>query len=131
MSITKARNTSVETDQTLSFEGNNSTDSTNKNQIQDDLSPDDFSDSEESLAMTIELHLRSLKRTYEEIHYFPDPKYLFDLKTKGLTTPEKFVAWWNENHPDFLITVDSIKKWTYREDEDPSRYNRNWGEYGD
>jgi hypothetical protein len=68
---------------------------------------------------------------YEEIHVFPDPKYMFDLKTKELTTPEKFVAWWNENHPDFLITVDSIKDWTYREDEDPSRYNLNWGEYGD
>ncbi|CAG8566943.1 hypothetical protein C2G38_2192052 [Gigaspora rosea] len=106
MSITKARNTSVETDQNPSLEGNNSTDSTNKNQVQDELSPDDFSDSEESLAMTIELHLRSLKRTYEEIH-------------------------WNENHPDFLITVDSIKDWTYREDEDPSRYNLNRGKYGD
>ncbi|EXX66451.1 hypothetical protein RhiirA5_501954 [Rhizophagus irregularis] len=55
MNITKTRNTSVKTDQNPSLERNNSTDSTNKNQIQDDLSPDDFSDSEESLAMTIEL----------------------------------------------------------------------------
>ena len=45
---------------------------------------------------------------YEEIHEFPDPKYMFDLKTKELTTPEKFVAWRSENHPDFQITVDSI-----------------------
>ena len=68
---------------------------------------------------------------YEETHEFPDPKYLYDLKTKGLTTPEMFVAWWNENHQDFQITVDSIKKWTYREDEDHSRYNIHWSEYGD
>ncbi|EXX51358.1 hypothetical protein RirG_262670 [Rhizophagus irregularis DAOM 197198w] len=68
---------------------------------------------------------------YEEIHEFPDPKYMFDLKTKGLTTPEKFVAWWNESHPDFQITIDSIREWNYRKDEDPSRYNLNWGKYGD
>jgi hypothetical protein len=29
---------------------------------------------------------------YEEIHEFSDPKYMFDLKTKGLTTPKKLVA---------------------------------------
>jgi len=56
---------------------------------------------------------------------------MFDLKTKGLTTREKFVAWWNEKHPDCQITVDSIKKWTYREDQDPSTYNFHWSEYGD
>ena len=56
---------------------------------------------------------------------------MFDLKTKGLTTREKFVAWWNENHPDCQITVDSIKKWTYRENQDPSTYNFHWSEYGD
>ena len=55
---------------------------------------------------------------------------MFNLKTKGLTTPKKFVARWNEKHPDFLITVDSIKDWTYREDEDPSNYNVHWSEYG-
>ena len=70
----------------------------------------------------------SLKRMYEEIHEFPDPKYMFDLKTKELTTPEKFVAWWNENHSDFQITVDFIKDWTYHEDEEPSSYNLNWDE---
>ena len=56
---------------------------------------------------------------------------MFNLKEKGLTTPEKFVAWWNGNNPDFQITVDSIEEWTYREDEDPSRYNYHWEEYGD
>ena len=56
---------------------------------------------------------------------------MFNLKEKGLTTPEKFVAWWNGNNPDFQITVDSIEEWTYRKDEDPSRYNCHWGEYGD
>ena len=65
---------------------------------------------------------------YEETHEFPDPKYMFDLKTKGLTTPKSLL---HEKHPDFQITVDSIREWNYREDEDPSRYNLNWGEYGD
>ncbi|CAG8591655.1 8088_t:CDS:2 [Acaulospora morrowiae] len=134
MNNTKA--TSAETDQNPSFEENNSTVPTNSNQIQgDDLayySPDDdYSDSEESKAITIKLSILSLKKMYEEIHEFPDPKYMFDLKTKGLTTPEMFVAWWNENHQDFQITVDSIKKWTYREDEDHSRHNIHWSEYGD
>ena len=56
---------------------------------------------------------------------------MFNFKARGLTTREKFVAWWNENHPDFQITVDSIKKWTYREDQNPSTYNFHWSEYGD
>lgn len=47
---------------------------------------------------------------------------------KRATIREKFVAWWNENHPDCQITVDSID---YREDEDPSSYNVHWSEYGD
>ena len=54
---------------------------------------------------------------------------MFDFKTKGLTTLEKFVAWWNENHPDCQITVDSIGEWTYRDEEDPSCYNIHWSEY--
>ncbi|CAG8653706.1 10989_t:CDS:2, partial [Paraglomus brasilianum] len=49
----------------------------------------------------------SLKRFYEYTLKFPDPKYMFNLKEKGLTTPEKFVAWWNGNNPDFQITVDA------------------------
>jgi len=73
----------------------------------------------------------SLKRMYEIIHEFPDPKYMFNLKAKGLTTREKFVEWWNENHPDFQITADSIKVWSYREDEDTSSYDYLWGQYGD
>ncbi|PKC01134.1 hypothetical protein RhiirA5_381955 [Rhizophagus irregularis] len=104
----QVQNTSVKTNQNPSLEGNNSMDSTNKNQTQ-----------------------VSLKRMYEEIHEFPDPKYIFDLKTKGLTTPKKFVAWWNKKHPDFQITVDSIWEWNYRKDEDSFRYNLKWGEYGD
>ena len=57
---------------------------------------------------------------------------MFNLKAKGLTTREKFVAWWNEeDHPDFQITVDSIKRWDYREDEDTSSYDYLWGQYGD
>ncbi|CAB5380624.1 unnamed protein product [Rhizophagus irregularis] len=109
---------------------NNSKDSTNKNQIQEDTSydspDDDYSDSEESRAITIKLSIRIVRRNHE----FPDPKYLYDLKMKGLTTRERFVAWWNEHHPDFQITVDSVKKWTYREDENPSNYNVHWSEYG-
>ncbi|PKY43289.1 hypothetical protein RhiirA4_457249 [Rhizophagus irregularis] len=110
--------------------------STNKNQTQvDDLSyylpDDDFSDSEESKALTVKHRILSLKRMYEEIHKFPDPKYMFNLKAKRLTTPKKFVAWWNKEHPDFQITIDSIWEWNYREDEDPFHYNLKWGEYGD
>ncbi|CAB5372561.1 unnamed protein product [Rhizophagus irregularis] len=132
----QVQNTSVKTNQNPSLEGNNSMDSTNKNQTQvDDLSyyspDDDFSDSEESKALTVKHRILSLKRMYEEIHEFPDPKYIFDLKTKGLTTPKKFVAWWNKKHPDFQITVDSIWEWNYRKDEDSFRYNLKWGEYGD
>ncbi|CAG8823736.1 12447_t:CDS:2, partial [Dentiscutata erythropus] len=82
----------IETDQNTSLEENNSKDPTNKNQIQ-----------------------VSLKEEYEEFHEFPDPKYMFDLKTKGHTTPE--------NYLDCQITVDSFKKWTYREVEEPSCYN--------
>ncbi|CAG8480634.1 5731_t:CDS:2 [Ambispora gerdemannii] len=37
-------------------------------------------------------------------------KYMFDLKAKGLTTPEKFVVWWNETHPDFQITWACVAK---------------------
>ncbi|CAG8460675.1 3979_t:CDS:10 [Ambispora leptoticha] len=48
--------------------------------------------------------------------------------SKGLTTPEKFVVWWNDKHPDCQIKVDSLMSWTYR---DPSEYNINWHEYGD
>ncbi|RHZ82070.1 hypothetical protein Glove_114g38 [Diversispora epigaea] len=139
MNNTQARNTSVETDQNSSLEENNFNvaDSAKKNQTQeeDDLfyySPDDeYSDSEESKALTIKHSILSLKRMYEDTHEFPDPKYMFNLKARGLTTPEKFVVWWNESHPDFQITVDSIEEWTYREDEDPSRYNCHWEEYGD
>jgi len=126
----------------------------------DDLSyysSDDYdSDSEEYRALTIKLGFRnvsdridsmkclpaarlttyisfkvSLKTMYKAIHKFPDPKYKFNLKARGLTTPEKFVVWWNENHPDCQITVDSIEEWTYREGEDPSRYNVHWSEYGE
>ncbi|GBB86853.1 hypothetical protein RclHR1_01330007 [Rhizophagus clarus] len=107
---------SVETDQYPSSGENNSDDSTNKNQIQWDW---------------YEIPTVSLKRFYEETCEFPDPKYFFDLKTKGLTTREKFVAWWNENHPDCQITADSIKEWTYHDDEDPSSYNVHWSEYGE
>ncbi|KAF0454724.1 kinase-like domain-containing protein [Gigaspora margarita] len=111
-------------------------DSTNKSQKQgDDLSyysPDEeCSDSEESKALTIKHSFLSLKTHYKIDHEFPDPKYRFNLKARGLTTPEKFVAWWNENHHDCQITVDSIKRWTYREDEDPSSYNIHWKEYGE
>ncbi|KAF0454725.1 kinase-like domain-containing protein [Gigaspora margarita] len=101
----------------------------------DDLSyysPDEeCSDSEESKALTIKHSFLSLKTHYKIDHEFPDPKYRFNLKARGLTTPEKFVAWWNENHHDCQITVDSIKRWTYREDEDPSSYNIHWKEYGE
>ena len=55
---------------------------------------------------------------------------MFNLKARGLTTREKFVTWWNKNQ-NFQITVDSIKRWNYREDEDFSCYNTHWGEYGD
>ncbi|CAG8638513.1 779_t:CDS:2, partial [Diversispora eburnea] len=99
------RNTSVETNQNPSLEGKNLNvaNLTNKNQIQgDDLSyypPDDeCSDSEES------------KKYYENTHKFPDPKYMFNLKAKGLTTPEKFISWWNKNYSNFQITVDTIKR---------------------
>ncbi|CAB5209910.1 unnamed protein product [Rhizophagus irregularis] len=44
-------------------------------------------------------------------------------KQKGSLFMKKFVAWWNENHPDCQIKVDSIEEWTYRENEDPSSYN--------
>ncbi|PKK72783.1 hypothetical protein RhiirC2_848140 [Rhizophagus irregularis] len=74
------------------------------------ISPD--GDSEESKAITIKLSIKN-------------------LQTKGLTIHEKFVAWWNENHPDCQIKVDSIEEWTYRENEDPSSYNVHWSEYGD
>ena len=56
---------------------------------------------------------------------------MFNFKARGLTTREKFVEWWNENHPDFQITADSIKVWSYREDEDTSSYDYLWGQYGD
>ncbi|CAI2183446.1 9909_t:CDS:2, partial [Funneliformis geosporum] len=121
----QVQNTSVKTNQNPSLEENNSIDSTNRNQTQEVnlsyYSPnDDFSDSEESKALMVKHHIRivsdrfcfiSLKRMYEEIHEFPDLKYMFDLKTKGLTTPKK--------------------EWNYREDEDPSCYNLNWDEYRD
>ncbi|CAG8458213.1 10913_t:CDS:2 [Ambispora leptoticha] len=133
MNITNAQNTSVENCKNPSKEENNSNvvDLTKKYQIQEDdlYSPDeDDSDSEESKKLTIKHSILSLKRFYEYTLKFPDPKYMFNLKEKGLTTPEKFVAWWNGNNPDFQITVDSIEEWTYREDEDPSRYNCHWGE---
>ncbi|CAG8693859.1 15862_t:CDS:2 [Acaulospora morrowiae] len=136
MDITNAQNTSVENSKNPSFEENdpNVVNLTKKYQIQEEdlYSPDeDDSDSEESKTLTIKHSILSLKRYYEYTHKFPDPKYMFDLKAKGLTTPEKFVAWWNGNNPDFQITVDSIEEWTYREDENPSRYNCHWGEYGD
>ncbi|CAG8559394.1 75_t:CDS:2 [Funneliformis caledonium] len=57
-------------------------------------------------------------RWYKDSGKFPDPKRMFNLKARGLTTPEKFVSWWNENHPDCLITANCIENWTYREDED-------------
>ncbi|CAG8805897.1 11077_t:CDS:2, partial [Dentiscutata erythropus] len=95
-------------------------------------SPDDEdSDSEESRALTIKISILSLKTHYKIDHIFPDRKYMFNLKARGLTTPEKFVAWWNENHPDCQITVDSIQRWTYRDDQDPSSYNIHWKLYGD
>ncbi|CAG8472226.1 25977_t:CDS:2 [Dentiscutata erythropus] len=84
------------------------------------------SDSEESKALTIKHSIR-----YEETGLFPDPKYMFNLMARGLTTPEKFVAWWNETHPDCQITVDSIMRWSYCEDEDPANYSIHWEEYGD
>ena len=52
---------------------------------------------------------------------------MFNFKARGLTTREKFVEWWNENHPDFQITADSIKVWSYREDEDTSSYDLSLG----
>ncbi|CAG8676581.1 9862_t:CDS:2 [Ambispora leptoticha] len=135
MNITKA--TSAETDQNPSFEENNST---NSNQIEDierdDLayySPDDdYSDSEESKAITIKLSIRTFpsRKCTKKSTNFLTPNTCSTSRRKG-STPEKFVAWWNENHQDFQITVDSIKKWTYREDEDHSRYNIHWSEYGD
>ncbi|RHZ58787.1 hypothetical protein Glove_368g37 [Diversispora epigaea] len=126
-------NITRETNQKTLLEENNFNvaDLTNKNQIREDdlYSPDESdSDSEESKALTIKHSIRI--RFYEYTHKFPDPKYMFNLKEKGLTTPEKFVAWWNGNNSDFQITVDSIEEWTHRED-DPSRYNCHWGEYGD
>ncbi|CAG8602855.1 15173_t:CDS:2 [Funneliformis mosseae] len=71
--------------------------------------------------LTVQFHSNiqvSIKRWYKDSGKFPDPKRMFNLKARGLTTPEKFVSWWNENHPDCLITVNCIEKWTYREDED-------------
>ncbi|CAG8522315.1 9226_t:CDS:2 [Dentiscutata erythropus] len=97
----------------------------------DDLScysPDEeCSNSEESKALTIK-QLSIASTLYKIDHKFPDLKYRFNLKARG---PDRFVAWWSENHPGCQITVDSIKRWTYREDEDPSRYNIHWKEYGD
>uniref|UniRef100_U9T394 Uncharacterized protein n=1 Tax=Rhizophagus irregularis (strain DAOM 181602 / DAOM 197198 / MUCL 43194) TaxID=747089 RepID=U9T394_RHIID len=79
------------------------------------ISPD--GDSEESKAITIKL---SISIVSDQL------SFLGDCQTKWLTIHEKFVAWWNENHPDCQIKVDSIEEWTYRENEDPSSYNVHW-----
>ncbi|CAG8466871.1 6103_t:CDS:2 [Dentiscutata erythropus] len=130
MNTAQAQNTSAKTDQKNPFLEEES-----QKEDPNDLSyysPDEeISDSEESKALTIKHSFLSLKKGYEETHKFPDPKYMFNLKARGLNTREKFVAWWNENHPDCQITVDSIIRWTYREDDDPSDYNLHWEQYGE
>ncbi|CAG8719281.1 24643_t:CDS:2 [Dentiscutata erythropus] len=70
-------------------------------------SDEESSDSEESKVFTIK---HSICTHYKIDHEFPDPKYKFNLKARGITTPEK---------------------WTYRDDQDPSSYNTHWKEYGD
>ncbi|CAG8618100.1 10226_t:CDS:2 [Funneliformis caledonium] len=107
--------------------------STNKNQIQeDDLSPDeDFSDTEESRTLTIKLSILSSRKVTKKPMNFLIPNTCSTSRQKGSLLVKNLFAWWNENHPDCQITVDSIKKWTYREDQDPSTYNFHWSEYGD
>ncbi|CAG8563855.1 10529_t:CDS:10 [Diversispora eburnea] len=97
-----ARNTSIKTDQNLSLEGNslNVTDPTNKNLIYSIERTTLFSNNfEESKALTIKhsIHIKY----YENTHKFPDPKYMFNLKARGLTTSEKFVSWWDQEPSKF------------------------------
>ncbi|CAI2168060.1 17992_t:CDS:2 [Funneliformis geosporum] len=109
MNVTKTKNQSVKDSPLEEQDYKNFVDETSKNQINENdyYSPDDDdSDSEEGRALTIKHSI-------------------------CLTTPEKFVSWWNENHPDCQITIDSLEEWTYREDEDPSTYNIHWREHGD
>ena len=70
-----------------------------------------------------------MKESFNRTHKFHDPNFMWDLKAKGLTTPEKFVTWWNEKHPDCKITVESLFVWTYRDDQDPRHFNRQWHRY--
>ncbi|KAF0436904.1 kinase-like domain-containing protein [Gigaspora margarita] len=99
---------------------------------QGEISPDDSDDepeTEENRAFMISSSMATIKNYYKNYHKFRDPNYMFDLKAKGLTTPEEFVTWWNEKHPDCQITVESIKKWTYRDDQDPTFISMHWDMY--
>ncbi|CAG8724212.1 14419_t:CDS:2, partial [Dentiscutata erythropus] len=87
MNTTKARNTSAKTDQ------KNEEKSQKKENDLSYYSPDEeSSDSEENKAQTIELSISCLKSDYKRTHEFPEPKFRFNLKRRGLTTPEKFAA---------------------------------------
>ncbi|CAG8578268.1 13081_t:CDS:2 [Gigaspora margarita] len=99
---------------------------------QGEISPDDSDDepeTEENRAFMISTSMATIKNYYKKCHEFCDPNYMFDLKAKGLTTPEKFVTWWNEKHPDCQITVESIEKWSYRDDQDPTFISIHWDMY--
>ncbi|CAG8570108.1 6965_t:CDS:2 [Ambispora gerdemannii] len=116
MNITKARNTSVENDKNPSLEENNS-----------NVADTTKNDSDESKALTIKHRIQNVRRhpriSRPQVHVQP--------QGERAHYSQKIRCMWNENHPDFQITVGSIEEWTYREDEDPSRYNCHWGEYGD
>ncbi|CAG8449575.1 22868_t:CDS:2 [Gigaspora rosea] len=57
-----------------------------------DQNSDDEPETEDNRAFMIRTSMATIKRYYKNYHKFLDPNYMFDLKAKGLTTTEKFVA---------------------------------------